>query len=128
LLTVLDVAYTILCYDNDKDCWIDQWSKNRSQKALNAEPKYHTNKGARLVKFGCGWKKEGLDYYSEIKKEIDRLWKDEDFMHSLRGYWASYVEKNHASYYKRKRIDNGDDDDVENEEEEIEDCDCEIEV
>ena len=130
LLTVADVAFTILNYENDKECWSDFYCrKNSTQQDVRiAAPKYHAKRGAKIAKFGSGWTDEGRAYYTQIVGEIKRLWESEAFMSVLRQHWRDYLAKNHRSYYKRKRAEIEEDESENDEDDGSNDCDCEIDL
>ena len=96
-LTVSDIAYAVLVYENT----VHVWEENEEMRARlgaaaddqsgKAEQKYHIKKGTRLPVFVSGWTDEGVAYLCELVKKINKLWSDKAFMDRLRGDWDEYA-------------------------------------
>ncbi len=120
-ISALDIAYTILVYENSKEVWegkllINKRAKTdeeRKNKERRHNPRYHEGRGKRLKRYGDGWTEEGRHYYHELLKTIQDLKSSVFWDESLQGYWNNYQIRNYGKTeidYNNKESDiDGDD-------------------
>jgi hypothetical protein len=131
----LDIAYTILVYENSKDVWeeellikahakMDEERKNAEQRH---NPRYHEGRGKRLQRYGDGWTEEGRKYYKELLTTFQDLKSSEFWNESLQGYWNKYQIRNYGKTsvdYNNKETDIDEDSNDDEEDWKIFDSKC----
>jgi len=138
-ISVSDIAYTILVYENSKDEWEEELiikaRAKTDEERKNAEqrhnPRYHEGRGKRLKRYGDGWTDEGRMYYKELLTTFQDLESSEFWNESLQGYWNEYQMRNYVKTsvdYNNKEsdIDEDSDDDEEDWKVEAEESDSDI--
>ena len=124
-ITVQDIAYTILVYEDRKDYWdeehkiknFDTTAEAKKAYAREARSKYHAQKGQRIPVNRDGWNKAGADYYLELMCTFTRLKSSLLFWEKITNHWLEYVKTNHEVYFERinrevqKNQDDSDEDD-----------------
>ncbi len=73
-VTALDIAYTILVYENTKEVLEEEVQIKASYKndeerrnaMYHKKPKYHKGRGKHLKRLGNGWTDNGREYYQEL--------------------------------------------------------------
>lgn len=119
-LSVYDIAYTILVYENTADVWDEIMRCRGATNPRTAEQLYHAKRGTKLREFSDGWTQEGHEYYRELV-EIVKGWKSDGmFWETLQGHWREYVRLHHASINVRSGPTMDADDDIEEAEEAVE--------
>ena len=104
----LDIAYTILVYENSKEEWKeeimikaqDKKDEEKKKAERRQNPKYHEGRGTDLKRYGNGWTEEGRKYYQELLKTFQDLKSSVFWDVSLQGYWNKYQIK----HYGRTRV------------------------
>ena len=105
----LDIAYTILVYENSKEEWKeeimikaqDKKDEEKKKAERRQNPKYHEGRGTDLKRYGNGWTEEGRKYYQELLKTFQDLKASVFWDVYLQGYWNEYQIK----HYGRTRVD-----------------------
>ena len=140
MITVSDIAYSIVVIENGKDVWDQQEYiktlpeseklKYKNPKSLSIEergeytkalPKYTQRKGKKSGYLSCGWSKEGRLRYKKILARWSALYKDKDWLCEWQAGWDEFVEETSVcSYWRREAgYDRRElDDPIESEEEE----------
>jgi hypothetical protein len=96
-MTVSDIAYTILVYENTKEVWEEDLqikaSHKNNEERRNAmhhkKPKYHVGRGRCLKRFNNGWTDNGQEYYQELLMIFKEL-KSSDVRSTLQDHWKLY--------------------------------------
>ena len=94
----LDIAYTILVYENSREVWEEELlikaRAKTDEERKNAErrhnPRYHKGRGKRLKRYGDGWTEEGRKYYQELLTTFHYLKSSVFWDEYLQGYWGQY--------------------------------------
>ena len=102
-LTVSDIAYSLLVYENSVKVWKEEMDKVKTcttaeEKKLyqsNAKNKYHVKRGARIPLYQDGWTNEGQEYYKDMCAEILAIKNNERLWATLKVHWATYTKKYH---------------------------------
>lgn len=135
-LTVSDIAFSMLMYENDAyDVWTEEVIKattcatEAEQEAFTtvACNKYHVQRGAGLALYQDGWTSDGREYFRNICQEIEDMKNTSELWSALKLHWAVYVKKYHKYSYVCKNVsaDNVDGEESlndENEEDDDDDC------
>lgn len=107
-LTVFDIAYTILVYENSRDVWDEdlRFKECRTDEQRNAFNRtatqlYHVKKGAKLPTFAEGWTDDGRDYYNELVELAKSMKRDGVFWTELVKHWREYIKRHHKYYYDK---------------------------
>ena len=129
-LTVSDIAYSILVYENAYDVWSEEIIKTktcstedeRKEFRSTAMNKYHVKRGTRLPVYQDGWTNDGQNYFKDLCTEIQAMKKNEDLWATLKVHWSTYGKKYHKYSYvdtengqeevmsnKKQDVDNDDD-------------------
>ncbi len=119
-LTVSDVAYAVLMYENTVGMWKhDEETRKRGGGTVGREgsggrggrappegegvkQKYHVPQGTRLKTFRCGWLPEGEAYFRELENKLRVLWNNTDFFSRLKADWDTYAVENGRCKYRKK--------------------------
>ena len=123
-VTVSDISYTMLVYENSKEVWEEELqiranskSEDERKKATRKQkPKYHEGRGKRLQRFGDGWTDIGRQYYQELLG-IFRNLKSSDVWKTLQDHWKMYQREHY------NKSDSSQDDNLRRPEEECEQSD-----
>ncbi len=99
-VTVSDISYTILVYENSKkggeeelQIRVNSKTEDERKKAIQKQkPKYHKGRGKRLQRFGDGWTDNGRKYCQELLG-IFRNLKSSDVWKTLQDHWKMYQRK-----------------------------------
>ena len=96
-LTVYDIAYMILVYENTVLVW-DELMRYRSRTKPRAKKLlHHAKRGTKLREFLDGWTQDGRQYYSSLVKMV-KGWKSNDaFWETIQEHWREYAKLNHSS-------------------------------
>lgn len=131
-LTVSDIAYSLLVYENAFDVWSEEIVKtkmcttNEEKKnfKMTAVNKYHVKRGTRLPVYQDGWTNEGQEYFKDLCVEIQALKNNNELWGTLKVHWATYVKKYHKYSYVASDMENGTEvmGDKENEVDDDNDC------
>ncbi len=105
-LTVSDVAYSIMVYENSYDVWMEEMVKaatcenDEEKRAFKrvAVNKYHVKRGSRIPLYQDGWTSEGQEYFGSICAEIRDMMASEVWS-TLKFHWAMYAKKYHKYSY-----------------------------
>jgi len=119
-LTVQDIAYTLLVYENSVDVWNEIMQHRGQKNPRTATQLYHAKRGTKLKEFSDGWTEVGKQYYGSLVKMVKGWRSNEMFWETLQGHWREYAKKNHSSISVRTGPAMEDADDIEEDEEEIE--------
>ena len=102
LLTVQDIAFAILNYENSIDKWTENWrKKNNVTEEADASPatlKYH-KEGCRIPAFQDSWTEDGRVYFKKVCAELTVI-KTSDVWNTFQVHWGTYTEKYHSTSYK----------------------------
>jgi hypothetical protein len=106
-LTVQDIAFAILNYENSIDKWNESWRKKNNvaddneadDGASPATLRYHKT-GSRIPAFQDGWTEDGRVYFKKVCAELTAI-KTSDVWNSFQLHWGTYTEKYHSTYYRR---------------------------
>ena len=101
-VTALDIAYTILVYENTKEVWEEvvqikasyKTDKERHNAMHHKWPKYDVGRGKCPKRFGDGWTDNGWEHYQELLVIFKEL-KSSDVWNKLQDHWKLY-QKKHA--------------------------------
>lgn len=120
-LTVSDIAYTVLVYENSEPVWNEMFNNRHSASYdKTAVPLYHSKRGTKLKEYTDGWTSEGCKYFDELK-DIVKGWKtNEVFWAALKEHWREYAAENHKYVQVRKKKYGDEDHDCIEEEVEVE--------
>jgi hypothetical protein len=105
-LTISDIAYTVLVYENSFSVWDEnrEWKRmTRVEKEANpkvAVQKYFKKSGSKNKKYRDGWTKEGEKYYASLVGEFTALSNNEVFWGGVRDHWTQYCKDNGKCYYE----------------------------
>ena len=119
-LTVYDIAYTILLYENTADVWKEIMLSRDATNPRTAEQLYHAKRGTKLREFSDGWTQEGHKYYRKLVEMVNGWKSDGMFWETLQEHWREYVRLHHASINVRNGPTMDADDDIEEDEEAVE--------
>jgi len=80
-MTASDIAYSILCYENGIDVWMERYQvkqMNTDEKEAFVQTttlKYHCPPGTKFKAYQChdGWTQESRDYYHELLKRVNDI-------------------------------------------------------
>jgi len=129
-LTISDVAYAVLMYENTVGMWKHDEEVRRQgggtvgrdgsggrggrapPEGEGVKQKYHVPQGTRLKTFRCGWLPEGETYFRELEKKLSVLWNNSDFFSRLKEDWGTYAIENGRCKYKKKGSLTGELDDM----------------
>lgn len=108
-LTMSDIAYAILIYENTVDVW-DEITYNKEKSAHDEErtgatQKYHIDKGSRLPTFSSGWTDDGVQYMKDLEDNLKGLRENDDFWNRLVEDWRSYAKENARYLFEKKNLD-----------------------
>ena len=106
-LTVSDIAYSILVYENSYDVWSEEIDKAKNcsteeDKKLyegTATNKYHVKRGARLPLYQDGWTNDGKQYFKELCGQFKEMIMNEELWTTLKDHWRTYTTKYHKYRY-----------------------------
>ena len=106
-LTVSDIAYSIMVYENSYDVWMEEIVKavtcenDEEKRAFKrvAVNKYHVKRGSRIALYQDGWTSEGHEYFGSICAEIRDMMKAGELWSMLKSHWATYAKKYHKYSY-----------------------------
>ena len=106
-LTVSDIAYSIMVYENSYDVWMEEIVKavtcenDEEKRAFKrvAVNKYHVKRGSRIALYQDGWTSEGHEYFGSICAEIRDMMKAGELWSTLKSHWATYAKKYHKYSY-----------------------------
>lgn len=119
-LTVFDIAYTILVYENTACVWDEIMRCRGATNPREKEQMYHAKRGTKLREFSDGWTQEGRVYYGDLVNMV-KGWKENGmFWETLQGHWREYVKLHHSSIHVRSGPSMESDDDVEEDNEVVE--------
>ena len=96
-LTVYDIAYTILVYENSVQVWDEIMQYRGRQNPRTAVQLYHAKRGTKLREFSDGWTLDGRKYYSRLVEMVKGWRSSEMFWETLQEHWREYVKNNHSS-------------------------------
>ena len=96
-LTVYDIAYTILVYENSVQVWDEIMQYRGRQNPRTAVQLYHAKRGTKLREFSDGWTLDGRNYYSRLVEMVKGWRRSEMFWETLQEHWREYVKHNHSS-------------------------------
>jgi len=119
-LTVYDIAYTFLVYENTVNVWDEIMQHRGKDNPRTATQLYHAKRGTKLREFSDGWTKEGREYYGLLVAMVKSWRSDEIFWETLQEHWREYERNNHSSISVRTQAAMEADDDVEQDDEEVE--------
>ena len=119
-LSVYDIAYTILVYENTADVWEEIMRCRGVTNPRTAEQLYHAKRGTKLREFSDGWTQEGHKYYRKLVEMVNGWKSDGMFWETLQEHWREYVRLHHASINVRNGPTMDADDDIEEDEEAVE--------
>ncbi len=99
----MDIAYTILVYENTKEVWEEDLQIKASSKddmerhhaMHHKKPKYDKGRGKHLKRFCNGWTGDGQEYYQELLG-IFKYLKSSNVWGTLQEYWILYQKKHYA--------------------------------
>jgi hypothetical protein len=129
----LDIAYTILVYENSRKVWEEELlikaRAKTDEERKNAErrhnPRYHKGRGKRLKRYGDGCTEEGRKYYQELLTTFQDLKSSVFWDESLQGHWNEYQMK----HYSKTRVDyNNTESDIDDDEDEQPEEDWKVEA
>jgi len=106
-LTVSDIAYSVLVYENSYDVWSEEIDKTKTclteeDKKLyqgTATNKYHVKRGARLPLYQDGWTNDGKQYFKELCAQFKAMTMNEELWTTLKNHWRTYTTKYHKYRY-----------------------------
>lgn len=135
-VTVSDIAYGFLVYENSYDVWMEEIDKLDTcatvaeKKAFKhvAQNKYHVQRGTRLPLYSDGWTPEGRERFDVICGEVRDMMKSEELWSTLQKHWKVYVAKNHRYSYVRDVTDASEHDDNVETASEDDDDDCIVQL
>ena len=119
-LTVQDIAYTFLVYENSVNVWSEIMQHRGQKNPREATQLYHAKRGTKLKEFSDGWTEVGKQYYGSLVKMVKGWRSNEMFWETLQDHWREYAKKHHSSISVRTGPAMEDADDIEEDEEEIE--------
>jgi len=99
-LTASDIAYSILCYENGIDVWMERFQMKQMNTAARyaythtATLKYHCPPGTKLKAYQDGWTQQGRDYYHTLLEKIKGLKVNKELWEVMRDNWRMYLNKN----------------------------------
>ena len=103
-LTPLDIAYSVLVYENLYDMWKEDIFKCETHQNVQENQsfqhmtslKYHvTKRGTKIALFQDGWTQEGRVYFSSLCQGFDALKKSNKIWSLLQDHWKTYTKKYH---------------------------------
>lgn len=69
-VTTSDEAFTVIAYENGRDCWNDMLRTDRNNKKIKKELlRYSIGSGKEAKKYE-GWTQEGIDRFLDIRDDI----------------------------------------------------------
>lgn len=104
-MTVSNIAYAILCYENGRDVWMEKLEmrkmshSERQKYKQKAKLKYHVPRGEKLKAFRDGWTMNGREYYVQLEAEFNEMKRDSVFWNSLREHWNQFLLTNKNDSY-----------------------------
>lgn len=122
MITVSDIAYSVVVIDNSSKVWEQQehiktlddeeQEKFKNPKLLPAReraeyakvlPKYTQRKGKKAGYLASGWNNDGRLKYKDVKKNWDMLYEIDDWLELWREDWENFcAETKLCSYWVRK--------------------------
>ncbi len=80
-ITLSDIAYTIIVYENSIHAWREELeikatskTKGKRQSARrHQQPRYHHASGKHIKHYSDGWTSAGKEYYTEMLKQYKML-------------------------------------------------------
>ena len=104
-MTVSNIAYAILCYENAYDVWMERYKRERmpfverETHVKTAKLKYHERSGTKIRAFRDGWTVAGRDYYQKVLEEFQQMRKDSVFWDAVTKHWQTYLNKKRTDSY-----------------------------
>ena len=110
IMTLSDIVYSILCYENGQEVWLERLKLKRmdceEKDAFRKKAKlrYHVCTGSKLKAFRDGWTESGRTYYSELLKLFQDMKNDTLFWDKVVSHWKSFMRKNRNKSYIVKTL------------------------
>jgi hypothetical protein len=116
LMTMSDIAYTVVVLENSFEVWDQKYNKKKmsriewelymkSEDYAIKKPNYTDQKGKKREYCNLGWSKDGIELYNKVRKR----WRDIAFANNcgiwseFEGAWAVYAEENNfGNMYSQK--------------------------
>ena len=102
-MTASDIAFTILCYENGVDVWLERFKmkhmNNLDREAFEktASLKYHHPPGTKLKAYEDGLTEEGVQYYDEEVTVVKDVMGNGPLWENVKVHWRTYLRENKRS-------------------------------
>ena len=104
-MTASDMTFSILCYENGVDVWLERFKMKQMNNVENdafektASLKYHCPVGTKLNVYNDGWAVVGLQYYEEQLGVVKGIMQNELLWDNMKEHWRTYLRKNKRSSF-----------------------------